>query len=169
MKIFVPLFSFLIILYITPSNQIEYNYYTVDSVINYFDTEVYEDEVNQCIVDNISKLYSNVYAFYDIAKNPPQPSFSKDYHQAVDLEKKFKEINTKDSNVYDLYRSIVYILADLKDSHLRVFFENNDIGKFNILGPFDYRMGRDANGKVRMYADCIAEDELEYFKYRRIL
>ena len=164
MKIFVPFFSFLIILYITPSNQIDYNYYTVDSVINYFDGEGFKDEENQCIVDNISKLYSNVYAFYDIAKNPPQPSFSKDYHPAVDLEKKFKEINTKDSNVYDLYRNIVYILADLKDSHLRVFFENNDIGNFNILGPFDYRMGRDADGKVRMYADCIAEDELEYFK-----
>ena len=124
MKIFVPFFSFIILLYnIISSNQIDYNYYTINSVIKYINTKGYDDEKNQCIADNISKIFSNAYAFYDIAKKPPQPSFSKDYHQAVDLQKKFKEINTKDSNIYELYRNIVYILSDLKDNHLSFFLK----------------------------------------------
>ena len=164
MKIFLPLFSFLILLHFIPSNQIEYFYYTVDSVMNYLDSEGFEDDDNQCIVNNISKIFSNAYAFYDIAKNPPQPSFSKDYHQPVDLQKKFKEISTKDSNVYQLYRNITKTLSDLKDSHLRIFFQDNDISSLNLLGPFDYRIDQDANGKIRMYADCVADEDLEYFR-----
>ena len=119
MKIFLPFFSFLILLNFIPSNQKEYYYYQVDGVMSYLDGQGFKDDENQCIVDNISKIFSNMYAFYDIAKNPPQPSFSKDYHQPVDLQKKFKEISTKDSNVYQLYRDITKTLSDLKDSHLR--------------------------------------------------
>jgi hypothetical protein len=132
--------------------------------MSYLDSEGFEDDENQCIVNNISKIFSNTYAFYDIAKNPPQPSFSKDYHQPVDLQKKFKEINTKDSNVYQLYRNITKTLSDLKDSHLRIFFQNNDISSLNLLGPFDYRMDQDADGKIRMYADCVADEDLAYFR-----
>ena len=47
MKIFLPLFSFLILLHFIPSNQIEYFYYTVDSVMSYLDNQGFEDDENQ--------------------------------------------------------------------------------------------------------------------------
>ena len=32
------------------------------------------------------------------------------------------------------------------------------------MGPFNYRMDKDSNGKVRIYADCIDESELDIFR-----
>ena len=59
----------------------------------------------------------DLYAFTDIAKNPPQPDFDQNYHQKVDAQQIIKDINHTDTSLtlYQLYRKIRNAIADLKD------------------------------------------------------
>jgi len=161
MKIFLSLISLIYLLVFNPSNQYDdYYYYTVDETFEYLDTEGFEDIENQCIIGNLSKIFSDSYAFNEISKNPPQPSFKKNYHTTVNIQERFKNINTKDSNIFNFYRNITYALSDLKDSHIRIFFKNNDIEEFNILSPFYFYIGKTEKGDIRMYADCQFNEEM---------
>ena len=161
MKIYLSLISLIYLLVFNPSNQYEeYYYYTVDDLFEYLDTEGFEDIENQCIIGNLSKIFSDSYAFNEISKNPPQPSFKKDYHATVDIQERFKNIDTKDSNIFNFYRNITYALSDLKDSHIRIFFKNNDIEEFNIFSPFYFYIGKTEEGTIRMYADCQYEENM---------
>ena len=104
--------------------SLQYNYYSVDELFTYLDNQGLEDEEYQEILEKISKIFSNSYAYYDIAKKPPQPY--QNYHSVVDIQKKLEEIETKDINSYEFYRRISYALSDLKDPHIRLFMQNFD-------------------------------------------
>ena len=71
----------------------------------------------------------DLYAFTDIAKNPPQPDFDQNYHQKVDAQQIIKDINHTDTSLtlYQLYRKIRNAISDLKDPS--IFIET----KYKIL------------------------------------
>ena len=71
----------------------------------------------------------DLYAFTDIAINPPQPDFDQNYHQKFDVQQTIKDINHTDTDLtlYQLYRKIRNIIADLKDPS--IFIET----KYKIL------------------------------------
>ena len=110
----------------------------------------------------MSIIFENSYAFNDIAKNPPQPS--KNYHSIVDIQEQLKEIELKDiKDAYDFFRKIFIILADLKDPHLRMFFNQCYFNYFFIIGPFDYYI-KEYEGKQRIFAECLSNDIVSYFE-----
>ena len=121
-------------------------------------------------MDNLIKLFKNAYAFYDIAKNPPQPF--ENYHSIVDIEKRFKEIKIDDISKYEFYRRIASSLSDLKDSHIRLLFNDNvtDFSEFELTGPFEsfdiepYE-DEDGNEVPRIFINCLDDSILEeYFE-----
>ena len=96
MKIYLSLISLIYLLVFNPSNQYhEYYYYTLDELFEYLDTEGFEDIENQYIIGNLSKIFSDSYAFNEISKNKSQPSFKKDYHSTEDIQERFKNIDIK--------------------------------------------------------------------------
>ena len=132
----------------------------MDELFEYLDTQGFEDIENQCIIGNLSKIFSYSYGFNEILKNLPQPSFKKDYYSTVDIQERFKNIDTKDSNIFNFYRNITYALSDLKDSHIRIFFKNNDIEEFNIFSPFYFYIRKTEEAVIRVYADCKYNEEM---------
>ena len=146
--------------YFTQSEDIIYN---ASKVFQFLDLDGLENNEYETILQNISKIFENSYAFYDIAKNPPQPSFNKSYHKTVDLQERFKSLNVKDINTYEFYQKISNVLADLKDPHIALYFQDSYIEDFNILSPFMYYI-QEYNGKQRMFASCISQSYLKYFK-----
>ena len=73
-----------------------YYYYPINDVFQYLEGQGLDDQEYQSIIDSLRIIFANSYAFYDIAKNPPQPS--KNYHPIVDIERKLKEITPSDTN-----------------------------------------------------------------------
>ena len=140
--------------------SLENYYYPIDDVFQYLDGEGLDDQDYQSIIDSLRVIFSNSYAFYDIAKNPPQPS--KNYHSIVDIEKKLKEINPSNMNSLEFYRIVFNSLSGLKDPHIRLFMDNFDFNYFNILGPFDYII-KEYQGKQRMFIECQEADILNLF------
>ena len=136
--------------------------YNVTRVFDFLALDGLENEEYQKIVQNISKIFENSYTFNDIAKKPPQPSFSKNYHTAVDIQERLKKLDIKDINTYQFYQRVSGVLSELKDSHIRLFFRDSYIEDFNILSPFQYYM-QEHNGKQRMFATCINQDYLKFF------
>ena len=143
--------------------QTEDKIYNVSRVFKFLNLDGLENDEYETILQNISTVFEKSYAFYDIAKKPPQPSSNKNYHTAVDLKERFKNLNVKDINTYEFYQKISSVLADLKDPHIRLFFKESYIEDFNILSPFMYYI-QELNGKQRMFASCLSEGYLKNFK-----
>lgn len=160
MKMEISLVILFCLCYFTQSQDIIYN---VSKVYKFLDLDGLENDEYETILQNISTIFENSYAYYDIAKKPPQPSSNKNYHTAVDLKERFKNLNVKDINTYEFYQKINSVLADLKDTHIVLNFRDSYIGDFNILGPFMYYI-QELNGKKRMFASCISNNYLRYFQ-----
>ena len=82
----------------------------------------------------------------------------------MDIQEQLKEIELKDiKDAYDFFRKIFIILADLKDPHLRMFFNQCYFNYFFIIGPFDYYI-KEYEGKQRIFAECLSNDIVSYFE-----
>jgi len=91
----------------------EYIYSPLD-IIEYINEKVeYTNEDYLSFIDNLSKAFSDAYAFNDICKNPPQPSFNSNYHKKIDIQKELNEIDLTDITPYEFYRKIITILSGL--------------------------------------------------------
>ena len=72
------------------------------------------------VINYISDTLKDVYAYNEIAKNPPQPYFDKNYHKKVDIQKLLHEINTANISLYQLYQELNTKIAELKDLHIDI-------------------------------------------------
>ena len=145
------------------SFSLQDRYYDIEEVFEYLDEQGYntEEEYNE-VIRNISKIFKDSYAFYDISKNPPQPFFDKDYHSKIDIQEKLNEIDVSNINSYELYRRIMTVLSELRDAHIVISFLDFDFKEFYVTSPFDYVIGADENGKPRIFVECI-DSIIDYF------
>ena len=86
-------------------------------IINYLEKSIASQKDLEIIKEGISNLLSDLYAFYEIAKNPPQPSFDPNYHNKVDLKKEINNIQTQNRSLYNFYQDILKILTKTRDGH----------------------------------------------------
>ena len=140
---------------------------TAEQVYKYLDSQGLEDYQYKEIIDYLSKIFNNTYAFHDIAMDPPQPYFDDEYHSKVDILKNFEEMNYTDIGIYEFYRRIASSLAPLRDAHIQMFFNDDDFSEFYITHPFEYFVG-EYHEEPRLFAKC-SEDVLlnkfEDFEY----
>ena len=59
-----------------------------------------EKQLND-ILKHLSETFNESYTYNEIAKNPPQPYFEKNYHKKVDIQKSLKEIKTTNISFYE--------------------------------------------------------------------
>ena len=140
-------------------------YYTIDEVYeDHFSLYVFEEE-NDCveIINSISNIFLNSYAFNEISKNPPQPYFDKNYYKAINIQERLESIDCAkpELNMYEFYTKIMEILSELKDMHIKLSFNDYDFNKFSLVSPFNYAIKFDDNSETYIYFDgCI--DEIDY-------
>ena len=139
-------------------------FFDVDDVFSYLDYQGYEtEEKYKQVISNLSKIFKDSYAFYDISKNPPQPSFNDYYHAKIDIEERLNSINTTDINTYEFYRRIITALSDLKYAHIDLSFKDFEFKDFYVTAPFDYYIGPDDEGKPRIFIDCLDDAVVKEF------
>ncbi|EAL42876.1 hypothetical protein CL6EHI_094580 [Entamoeba histolytica] len=90
---------------------------TVDSAFECIESIQTTEDENTEIIDGL-KYYLNAYVFKDILKNPPQPSFSNNYYEKVDIDSELDKINTKTTSLYEFYSEINNLIISTRDSHL---------------------------------------------------
>ena len=66
--------------------------------------------------------------------------------------------------IYQFYQRITKALSDLKDSHIKISFQDTDFEDFLIVGPFDYYIKSDEEGNYKIYATCQDEPILQEFE-----
>ena len=139
----------------------QYYIYEPYYAINYLNSLTYSPEGLQYIIDVLSKTFEDAYAFNEISKNPPQPKFSENYYKKIDMQKRFKEINTKNTNVYKYFQDLKRTLADLGDLHV-----DFDLSKFVEMftkiwpyQPLEFYI-KMYNGKPRIFANCQVSNDI---------
>jgi len=140
----------------------EYNYYyNPEDVINFINQEPLDNykEVFKEILRNLNEIFSDAYAFNEIAINPTQPFFNNSYHNEVNLREKFNEFinrveNGEISQNYEFYREIMKIISKLKDSHIQINWNFLNLDKFFIVSPVYFEMRYDTSGEPKIFLKC---------------
>ena len=138
--------------------------YSPSDIIDYINGKIeYSEEDYKLFIKLLSNSFSDVYAFNDLSKNPPQPDFNSNYHEKVDIQKELNEIDLNEITPYEFYRKIWQILSKLKDQHIQIKWKALNLDKFLILGPLDFSMKEDEDGNIKIYGECIEDNQLEDF------
>lgn len=138
----------------------EYNYYyDPKDAINFINQEPLDKEVLKKILENIKDIFSDAYAFNEIAINPTQPSFNSSYHNKVNLIEQFNIFTNRVNNGeisqnYEFYREIMKIISKLKDSHIQINWNFLNLDKFFIVSPVYFEMRYDDKGKPKIFLKC---------------
>ena len=147
----------LILIQISIQDDREYYYPAPSDFIDYLNDDKPFDEINpENIIDNLIKIFKDVYAFNDIANNPPQPSFDGQYHTKVniieELEKIKDDIKSEEiEDTYNFVREIKLKTAELKDCHININGFFSDLVTANIFSPFEFYIKED-NGEQKIFA-----------------
>ena len=138
--------------------------YSPSDIIDYINSKIeYGEEDYKSFIEYLSKTFSDAYAFNDIIKNPPQPDFNSNYHEKVDIQKELNDIDLNEITPYEFYRKIWSILSKLKDQHIQIKWKKLKLDEFFILGPIDFSMKEDEDGNIKIFGECIEDDQLEDF------
>ncbi|GAB1221996.1 hypothetical protein ENUP19_0088G0025 [Entamoeba nuttalli] len=135
-------------------NQID----TVDSVFECIESIKTTEKENTDIIDGL-KYYLNAYVFKDILKNPPQPSFSNNYYEKVDIDSELDKINTKTKSLYEFYSEINNLIISTRDPNLAFSIDytlkkpNSELRGFRYFLPFTINIDNDK----KMYLNPLNE------------
>ena len=116
MRIICILFFFLLF-HIIFSQDLEYEIYTFDEMINNINDVSYNQTDYDKIIKYLKQVFIDYYVYLDIAKNPPSP------FKPVDLIKELDSINTTNINYYDFFKKVYSSILLLQDGHVQIFFE----------------------------------------------
>jgi len=143
------------------SRSIEY--YSIEEIFKIINNLNETEENLNLIIENLSEVLNKVYVYNEVSKNPPQPDFNKTYYTKINIQQQLKNINTKNTNLYNFYRDIKLILGSLGDYHLSFGIEN--ILKYiRFLEPVSYRIEK-YNNEYKIFADLGVNEEL-FSKFR---
>ncbi|GAB1221260.1 hypothetical protein ENUP19_0076G0018 [Entamoeba nuttalli] len=147
--------NIVLLLFITLSLSKQCNEYTelieldtVDNAFECIESIKTTEKENTEIIDGL-KYYLNAYVFKDILKNPPQPSFSNNYYEKVDIDSELDKINTKTTSLYEFYSEIKNLIISTRDSHLVLTIDytlkkpNSELVYFVYFLPFKINIDND--------------------------
>ncbi|EDR22410.1 hypothetical protein EDI_039100 [Entamoeba dispar SAW760] len=121
---------------------------TVDSAFECIESIETTEKENNDIITGL-KYYLEAYVFKDILKNPPQPSFSNNYYEKVDIDAELNKINTKTTSMYDFYSQIKNLIISTRDGHLAFNVDkdlnkpNSELTNFFYFLPFEINIDND--------------------------
>ena len=138
----------------------EFYIYQPHEVISFFKKTPISQQKCESIKNSFSKILHEYYAFYEIAKSPPQPDFDPNYHNIVDLNEELNQLNTKNRDFYSFYQDLNKIIAKTKDFHFSFDYDNIQeyLMMFNYTFPIALILLQD-EGKEYIYGIDYIEDE----------
>ena len=133
---------------------LSYDYYlNPNDVINYLNNKItMTEEEYRSFIKYLIQTLKESYAFYEISKNPPQPTSN--YHTNVDLESELTNIDISNIQPYDFIRQVTKVLSNLKDSHVVINWKKLGLKDFQILLPIDFYLKKD-DEEWKIYGNCI--------------
>ena len=139
-------------------------YYSLDELYKTFDNLKANENDLKTIVDCLSSTFNEAYAFNQIAKNPPQPSFDSNYHKKVDIQKELQSLNLKNISMYKFYQDIKLIFDRLADQHLGININGFEVKNYHFGNPLRLVI-KEYENKTRMFGEIkIEEYEYRYFR-----
>ena len=139
------------------------NVYTIEQIFKILENLTESENNLKMIIDSLSKTLNKVYAYNEIAKIPPQPSFDNNYYNKINIQEMLNKINTKNTNIYNFYRDIKLVLDSLGDHHL-TFGGELILNYLNFLEPLRLSI-KEYENKNRIFAQPIIYTD--FFKYFR--
>ena len=154
---------FLIFIFSFFYSQSKY-YYSIEQIFSYFNNLEGEENDFQQIIDCLCSIFSQAYAFNEVAKNPPQPDFDINYHSKVNIQEGLRSIQTHNTNFYEFYGKVKLLFDNLADQHLHLINNKLVLNDIYFSDPLKLSIKVYEN-KTRMFAD-IGVDEEDYSHFR---
>ena len=147
------LIFFLILYSFKYINNADY-FYQPEQVINYLNNEFHNKSELEEIKNNILQSLNETYAYYEIIKNPPQPSFDSRYYDKVDFEAELNKVTTENKSKYEFYQDIISTLNKIKINSLITVTKNfyPILQNLNFFQPLDLNIKvNNKDNKVELY------------------
>ena len=141
--------SLLILFMILISQLNSQNIYTKEEIFNFLNGIDVSEETLTSLKNVLADTFKNIYAFNEIAKNPPQPDFDNAYYKPVDIQERMKNVNTKNTNFYTVFQELKKIIAELGDAHIDLNIANLGEIKYSYPVAFTFRK---VNDKPKVFA-----------------
>ena len=157
-------YSILIFIFLICSIHCAYKIWDKEEFYNKQKADKRELDFYNNVIDDLKKIL-NYYVYIDLAKNPPQPSFDKNYFPKVDTFAELEQIRsqlTKDTNYYDFFRKLRFVIDSYRDAHMSYGLRGFSFD-FVFLCPIHLITIEPENGTAYMTADLAYNDET-YFK-----
>ena len=121
------------------------------------------------VLDDLKKIL-NYYVYIDLYKNPPQPTFDKNYFPKVntyeELEKIRSEINNE-TNYYDFFRKIRFLIDSYRDAHMSYALKGFPF-KYQFLCPIKLITKQQEDGTPYMIAELAYNNESYFFNGTKV-
>lgn len=124
------------------------NIYKPKIIFSYFQKEKISSKDSKNIIDKLSNIFKELYAFNEIAKNPPN------FNYKVDIQEEFKKIDTsKERPFYEFHQDIMRILGKLKDGHTTLVFNKFNLFNESIVfcNPIKLEIRKNNKGNFSVY------------------
>ena len=156
---------FLILIFFNQYYCYIYSYvYPIEEIYKILNN-IKEDESDlKIIIDSLIALFNEAYAYTEVAKNPPQPSFNSTYFEKVDIIQGLKNIQTKDTNMFKFYQEIKLLFDRLGDQHLHIDIKMSKLKDLFFECPIQLEI-REYNYKFRIFGK-VRPSEYEFRHFR---
>ena len=162
---FFPIFLFLIFY-----NQINYccsaytYVYSIEEIYKILNNIKAEESDLKIIIDSFIALFNEAYAYTEVAKNPPQPSFNSTYYEKVDIINGLKNIPIKNTTMFKFYQELKLLFDKLGDQHLTINIQTSPLKNLFFECPIQLAI-RENNYKFKMFGKVRpTEDNYQYFR-----
>ena len=143
--------------------------YSIDEIFDIFNKLTTDESDLKIIIEAFSSFFKDIYSFYEVAKNPPQPSFDNEYHKKINIQEGLKNIKTKDTNMYKFYQELKLLFDSLGDQHLYIINDYLKMNKVYFTDPLKLSIKTYEN-KARMFADVkVSSYDYSYFRNYEIV
>ena len=162
------LFRFFIIIFLS-YKFINTKHYEIEEIFNIFDNLSADESDLKLIIEAFSSFFKDIYAYNEVSKNPPQPSFDNEYHKKINIQEDLKKIKTKDTNIYKFYQELKLLFDRLGDQHLHILNDNLEMNKVYFSDPLKLSIKIYEN-KPRMFGEAkISSYDYSYFRNYEIV
>ena len=136
--------------------------YQPEEIINIFNKKIIPEVTLNYIINNLSIIFNDIYAYTEISKNPPQPIFDKNYFNKIDILKRLKNIKTKNQNFYNFHQELMKIFGEIKDGH--IFFDPGKLFPYLsdmfIQSPFNLRIKK-INNEPKILSELYSDIKIK--------
>ena len=138
--------------------------YKVDEIFSILEDLKLDKKDLDIIIDCFTSTFQEVYAYFEVVKNPPQPSFDNNYHEKIDIERSLKNIKAENHSMYEFYQKFKLLFDKLGDQHLNILNDKSILGKIYFTDPLKLNI-RLYENITRMFGEVeVKEEDYNNFK-----